>query len=60
MKKVFGCPTLQVRKRPQKDDSAEVYIGDEFIGIMFRDEDDEDQGETDYQFQMAILDIDLE
>ena len=60
MKKVFGCPTLQVRKRPQKDDSAEVYIGEEFIGIMFRDDDDEDQGETDYQFQMAILDIDLE
>ncbi|MEE8633241.1 MAG: DUF3126 family protein [Methyloceanibacter sp.] len=60
MKKLFGCPALQVRKRPQKDDSAEVYIGDEFIGIMFRDDDDEDEGETAYQFQMAILDFDLE
>jgi len=60
MKKLFGCPALQVRKRPQKDDSAEVYIGDEFIGIMFRDDDDEGEGETAYQFQMAILDFDLE
>ncbi len=58
MKKVFGCPALQVRQRPQKDDSAEVYIGDEFIGILFRDDDDED--ETAYQFQMAILDFDLQ
>lgn len=64
MKKLFGCPALQVRKRPLKDDSAEVYVGDEFIGIMSRDDDDDDEdgaeGETDYQFQMAILDIDLE
>ena len=58
MKKVFGCPALQVRQRPQKDDSAEVYVGDEFIGILFRDDDDDD--DTAYQFQMAILDFDLE
>ena len=58
LKKVFRLPDLQVRQRPQKDDSAEVYIGEEFIGVLFRDDDDED--ETAYQFQMAILDFDLQ
>lgn len=33
---------------------AEVYVGDEFLGIVFKDEDD-----GDYNFSMAILDIDL-
>jgi hypothetical protein len=56
LKKVFRLPELQVRQRPQKDDSAEVYVGDEFIGVLFRDDD---EGETAYQFQMAILDYDL-
>ena len=53
----FDLATLSVRKRPQKDDSAEVYIGDEFIGVIFRDDED---GDLSYNFTMAILDIDLE
>ncbi len=57
LQKTFQLPTIQVRQRPQKDDSAEVYIGDEFIGVLFRDED---EGETAYQLQMAILDFDLQ
>jgi len=58
LQKTFHLPSIQVRQRPQKDDSAEVYIGEEFIGVLFRDDDDED--ETAYQFQMAILDFDLQ
>ncbi|MGH6866362.1 MAG: DUF3126 family protein [Methyloceanibacter sp.] len=58
LKKVFRLPDIQVRQRPRKEDSAEVYIGEEFIGVLFRD--DEDEGETAYQFQMAILDFDLQ
>ena len=53
----FGSPRFTVRKRPQKDDSCEVYIGDEFIGVISKDEED---GELSYHFSMAILDIDLE
>jgi Protein of unknown function (DUF3126) len=53
----FELPSLSVRKRPQKNDSAEVYIGDEFIGVIFRDEED---GELSYNFSMAILEIDLD
>ena len=56
LKKVFRLPVLEVKQRPRKEDSAEVFIGDEFIGVIFRDED---EGETAYQFQMAILDYDL-
>ena len=57
LRKTFGTKTLTVRARPKKDDSAEVYIGDDFIAVLFREEED---GEVSYQFQMAILDMDLE
>ena len=53
----FQLANIEVRRRPQKADSAEVYIGDEFIGVIFRDDED---GELSYNFNMAILDFDLE
>jgi len=53
-KRTFQNPQLKVKARPRKDDSAEVYIGEEFLGIVFKDED-----EGDYNFSMAILDVDL-
>ena len=55
--KTFQLQTIEIRQRPRKEDSAEVYIGDEFIGVIFRDDEDDD---LSYQFQMAILDYDLE
>ncbi len=57
MRAKFQLASLSVRKRPMKDDSAEVYIGEEFIGVIFRDDED---GELSYNFSMAILDFDLE
>ena len=53
-KRTFRNPSLEVKARPRKDDSAELYIGDEFLGLVFKDED-----EGDYNFSMAILEIDL-
>mgnify|MGYP000172385825 CR=1 FL=1 len=53
---LFKLDALTLHERANKDDSVEVNVGDEFIGIIFKDED---EGETSYQFQMAILDIDL-
>ena len=47
---------IVVKARPKKDESAEVYLGDEFLGVVFRDEED---GELSYNFSIAILDIDL-
>ena len=57
MRRLFANTKLRVVPRPKKDDSAEVYIGEEFIGVMFVD-DEED--ERSYNFQMAILGADLE
>ena len=52
----FGLPNLSVRGRTNKDDSAEVFFGDEFIGVIFRDDED---GDVSYDFNMAILEMDL-
>lgn len=57
LRATFQLQSIEVRRRPQKSDSAEVYIGEEFIGVIFRDEED---GELSYNFTMAILDFDLE
>ena len=57
IKRLFGNPKLRVVPRPKKDDSAEVYLGDEFIGVLFVDDEDD---ERSYNFQMAILGTDLE
>ena len=43
-------------KRGAKDDMIEVYLEDEFIGTLFRDED---EGEVSYDFNMASLEFDL-
>lgn len=49
-------PALVVKARPRKDDSAEVYLNDEFLGLVYRDDED---GDLSYNFSMAILDVDL-
>lgn len=54
-KRIFN-EKMVVKARPRKDDSAEVYLGDEFLGIVFRDDED---GDLSYNFSMAILDVDL-
>ncbi|WP_421723400.1 DUF3126 family protein [Bauldia sp.] len=56
-RKRFSDPTIEVRQRPQKTDSAELYFGDEFVGVIYRDDED---GDLSYNFTMAVLDIDLE
>lgn len=53
----FELPALSVKARPRKNDSAEVFIGDEFIGVIYRDDED---GELSWNFQMAILEVDLD
>lgn len=56
LRRLFGNDALSVRGRPRKEDSAEVFVGDEFIGLIFRDDEEE---EVSYNFSMAILDYDL-
>ena len=57
LKKLFGNARIRVVPRPKKEDSAEVYVGEEFIGVLFVDDEDD---ERSYNFQMAILSSDLE
>ena len=57
LKRLFGNPRIRVVPRPKKEDSAEVYIGEEFIGVLFVDDEDD---ERSYNFQMAILGTDLD
>lgn len=53
----FGNRSIDVRPRPRKDDSVEVYVGEEFVGLIYVDDED---GDRSYNFQMAILDVDLD
>ena len=57
LRRLFGNARIRVVPRPKKEDSSEVYIGEEFIGVLFVDDEDE---ERSYNFQMAILGADLE
>lgn len=57
LKRLFGNPNIRVVPRPRKDDSADIYIGEEFIGVLFVDDEDEDKS---YTFEMAILESDLD
>ncbi len=52
--KIFKTKGLEVKARKQKD-SAEVFVGEEFIGVVYVDEDEEGS----YMFEMAILKEDL-
>ncbi len=53
----FNSDELRIVPHPKKADMAEVFIGDEFIAPLYREEDD---GEISYQLQLVILDVDLE
>lgn len=57
LRRTFANHSIRVTARPRKTDSAEVYVGEEFIGVLFEDNED---GDKSYSFQMAILDTDLE
>jgi hypothetical protein len=57
LRKTFGTASLEVRAQPKKDDMAEVFVGGEFVATLYRIEE---EGEVEYQMQMAILEMDLE
>jgi|UPI000784AC91 hypothetical protein len=58
LKRQFKGSDIEVRALPKKSgDTAEVYVNDEFVGLISKDTD---EGELSYHFTMTILDIDLE
>jgi len=56
LRNLFRLDTITIVERPKQTDSVEVHLGGEFIGVLFKDEED---GEISYAFNMAILDMDL-
>ena len=52
----FGNQKLRVVPRPKMTDSSEIYLDDEYIAVLFRD----DASGRSWTFEMAVLDIDLE
>ena len=53
LREVLGAKTLSVRGRGKLRDSAEVFVAEESLAILSVDDDA-------YQFQMAILEMDLD
>lgn len=53
----FNNKNIDVRPRPKLNDSVEVFIGDESVGLIHLDDED---GDKSYIFNMSILDIDLD
>lgn len=49
-------PELRAVARERTEDSVEIYLGAEFLAVVYKDVD---EGETAYQFQMTILAEDL-
>jgi len=49
-------PGLRLVARDKASDSMEVYLGAEFIAVVYKDED---EGETSYQFMMTVLKEDI-
>ena len=56
-KQKFNSKKIKIEGRANKNDSADVLIDDEFIGVIFEDNED---GDICFQFNMTILNEDLE
>ena len=56
LRRKFDNEQIRVVTRPKKLDSLEVYIGEEFIGVLFLENE---KGRKSYIFELPILDVDL-
>lgn len=52
----FENEGIRVVTRPKKTDSLEVYLGEEFLGVLFLENE---KGRKLYIFELPILDVDL-
>jgi hypothetical protein len=56
LKRKFDNESIRVVPRARKTDSLEAYLGEEFIGVLFVDDE---KGRRSYILEMPILDMDL-
>ena len=53
----FDNEKIRVVMRPKKTDSVEAYLGEEFLGVLFLENE---KGRRSYIFELPILDVDLD
>jgi hypothetical protein len=56
LRRKFDNENIRVVARPKKTDSLEAYIGEEFIGVLFIENE---KGRRSYILELPILDVDL-
>jgi len=56
LRRVFDNNRIVLARRKETDDSVEVTLGDEFIGVIYRDDE---EGEISYALHMSIIAEDL-
>ncbi len=57
LQQLFWNPEIAVRPGEGKDAPSEVYVGKEFIGVVYKNDDD---GEISYDWNMSILQEDID
>lgn len=55
--RIFNNKDFVLKKRKSIEDSCEVYLTNEFLGLIYKETED---GEEDFQFHMSILKEDLQ
>lgn len=56
LRSIFGSDRLRIAAPKARGTSVEVYAGQEFLGTLYRDEED---GEVSYSLHITILEGDL-
>ncbi len=56
LRRTFGNAAITIAAPKKAGQPVEVFCGEEFIGVLHRDEED---GEVSFDLHMTILDMDL-
>ena len=57
LQQLFWNPEILIKRGEGKDSPIEVFVGKEFIGVIYKNED---EGEISYDWNMSILPEDIE
>ncbi len=52
----FNNNMIKLIRRPKAGDSVEMMLGEEFIGVIYKDDD---EGEVSYSMNVCVLEEDL-
>lgn len=57
LKGLFHNDKMKLKNIPNKSEALELYKDEEFIGLVYKEED---EGETSYNLTISILNIDID